>query len=525
MLTADQINAIHRLHWAEHWSLRKIAHHLHIGRPTVTKYLQTPAATPARRQRASKLNPFKPTIAELLAQDPTASAVVIAQRLRSLGFVGGMSILKAHLQSVRAQATTRRAYVRMEPVAGERFEIDWGHFGALLYQGHARKLYAFCLVECHSRKHYVEFTHSQSFETFVRGHLHAFQAMGGVAHELWYDNLATAVAEHDGNLVRFYPPFLAFAREYNFFPRACHVRAAWEKGKVERSVGYLRQNFWPLRTFTDLADVNLQVRHWLDEVANRRRHRETGQTPEERFRPEALHLLPALTPDYRDTADALVHKDLRLAFDGNHYCVPPRYVGYRLTVKADASSLTIYDQQQEIVSYARCWQRGQVLGAERFQKELFAQMAAAQRSAAQQRLVRWLGPACELYLQRLADTDRSLARQVRELLALVREYGPEPVAAALSKAHAAGAFGADYIANILRQQQVQRDVQPPLRFQDPQLNELATDPLSLADYDTFILQSKKATDDLTATETGSTEPGDHEPATGTDADRGRDPQS
>jgi len=64
-------------------------------------------------------------------------------------------------------------------------------------------------------------------------------------------------------------------------------------------------------------------------------------------------------------------------------------------------------------------------------------MAAAQRSAAQQRLVRWLGPACELYLQRLADTDRSLARQVRELLELVREYGPETVAIALQKAHAA----------------------------------------------------------------------------------------
>ncbi|HZD11036.1 MAG TPA: IS21 family transposase, partial [Candidatus Binatia bacterium] len=416
--------------------------------------------------------------------------------------------------------------VRMEPSAGERFEIDWGHFGALLYQGHARKLYAFCLVECHSRKLYVEFTHSQSFETFVRCHIHAFQEMGGVARELWYDNLATAVAEHEGNLVRFQPRFLAFAREYNFLPRACHVRAAWEKGKIERSVGYLRQNFWPLRSFTDLSDVNAQARHWLGEVANRRRHRETGQTPEERFRPEALHLLPAIAPDYRDVAEAVVHKDLRLAFDGNHYCVPPRYVGYQLTVKADASSVTLYDQHQEIISYARCWQRGQVLGAERFQKELLAQLAAARRSAAQQRLVAWLGPACELYLQRLADTDRSLARQIRELLELVREYGPEAVAGALQKAHAAGAFGADYIANILHQQQRQREVQPRLRLQDPQLNELATDPLSLADYDSFLLHSKKATDDdATAAKTGTTESGDHEPATGTDSDGSDGPQS
>jgi transposase len=516
MLTTEQINTIHRLHFAEHWSIRKIARHLHIGRRTIAQYLVTPARTAARRQRASKLDPFKATIAELLEQDAEASAVVVAQRLRPLGFDGGLSILKEHLQRVRMHRQAKRAYVRMEPAAGERFEIDWGHFGVLSYQGHARQLYAFCLVECHSRKLYVEFTHSQSFETFVRCHLHAFHYLGGVARELWYDNLATAVAEHDGNLVRFHPRFLAFAREYNFLPRACHVRAAWEKGKIERSISYLRQSFWPLRSFTDLAEVNLQVRKWLEEVANQRRHRETNQTPQERFQPEALRALPAITPDYRDLAEALVHKDIRLCFDGNRYCVPPRYIGHRLTIKADSASVTIYNQHQEIVSYPRCWQRGQTLGAEAFQKELLAQLAAAQRSAAQQRLLALLGPTCELYLRRLADTDRSLARQVRDLLALVREYGPDAVSVALSKAHAAGAFGVDYIANILRQQQTRRQVQPPLRLQDPLLNQLATDPLSLLDYDRFILNSGKDSDDSTTTETRATETEDDEPPSRSD---------
>lgn len=514
MLTADQINSIHRLHWAEQWSVRKIARHLHIGRHTIAKYLQAPAPAPTHHDRSSKLDPFKPAIAELLQQDPTVPAVVLAQRLRHLGYDGGLTIVKDYLRAVRLSAAAKRAYVRMEPAAGERFDIDWGHFGALAYNGTPRKLYAFCLVECHSRKMYLEFTHSQSFETFVRCHLHAFQQLGGCARELWYDNLATAVAEHEGNLVRFHPRFLAFAREYGFLPRACHVAAAWEKGKVERAIGYVRQNFWPLRSFADLADVNLQAHRWLQEVANQRRHRETGQKPDERFQPEALRPLPALTPDYRDTADALVHKDLRLSFDGNRYCVPPRYVGRQLTVKADASSVTIYDQHQEIASYARSWQRGQTFGAERFQKELFAQRAAAERSAAQQRLVTLLGPASEHYLRRLADTDRSLARQVRELLALVREYGPQAVAEAVEKAHAAGAFGADYIANILRQQQVRREVQPPLRFQNPALNELATDPLSLAEYDAFILRSRKESRDLATPETASTQPDDHEPPTG-----------
>src|SRR6202162_2430839 len=233
---------------------------------------------------------------------------------------------------------------RMETPPGERFEVDWGHFGVLDYSGDKRKLYAFALVEAHSRMLYLEFTHSQSFETFVRCHMHAFAALGGIAREIAYDNLATAVAEHDGKLVRFLPRFLGFAREYSFYPRACNPASGWEKGKVERAIGYLRQNFWPLREFTDLHNVNRQVRQWLAEVANQRLHRETRERPLERFKPEALRPLPIIPYDYRDSTEALVHKDLRLAFDGNRYCVHQRYVGRRLTIKADSGSVALNSQ-------------------------------------------------------------------------------------------------------------------------------------------------------------------------------------
>jgi hypothetical protein len=299
-------------------------------------------------------------------------------------------------------------------------------------------------------------------------------------------------------------------------------RRSLGKGKVERAIGYVRQNFWPLRSFANLSDVNTQARRWLQEVANRRKHRETGQAPDDRFQPEALRPLPVLTPDYRDSIEALVHKDLRLTFDGNRYCVPPRYVGHKLTVKTDSSSLTIYDQTHEIVSYARCWERGQTFGAERFQKELYAQMAAAQRSAAQQRLVLLLGPVAEPYLRQLADTDRSLARQVRELFELIRDYGPDAVSGAVQKAHSARAFGSDYIANILRQQQAPREVQPPVRLRQAELNDLATDPLSLAGYDAFILQSRKELCDTSASETESTQSDHDEQATGSDDRRRSD---
>jgi hypothetical protein len=99
-----------------------------------------------------------------------------------------------------------------------------------------------------------------------------------------------------------------------------------------------------------------------------------------------------------------------------------------------------------------------------------------------------------------------------KLLELIRQFGPDAVAGALVKAYAARAFGADYVANILRQQQAPHRPQPPLRLRDPRLNELATDPLSLLAYDAFILESGKESDE-SARETGSTEPVDDEPPT------------
>jgi transposase len=83
----------------------------------------------------------------------------------TLGYRGGHTILRDYVHIVRPQLRPNRAFLRMEPPPGERFEVDWGHFGTLDYQGDKRKLYAFALVEAHIRMLYLEFTHSQTFET------------------------------------------------------------------------------------------------------------------------------------------------------------------------------------------------------------------------------------------------------------------------------------------------------------------------------------------------------------------------
>src|ERR1044071_6990623 len=126
MLTTDQINDLHRLYWSEHWPIRKIERHLKMGWKTIRKYLHAPAQGPAKRQRLSKLDAFKGNIAEWLERDPKATAAVIEQRLRPLGYSGGSSILQEYVHKVRPQLAPKRAFVRIEPLAGECFEVDLG---------------------------------------------------------------------------------------------------------------------------------------------------------------------------------------------------------------------------------------------------------------------------------------------------------------------------------------------------------------------------------------------------------------
>jgi hypothetical protein len=97
---------------------------------------------------------------------------------------------------------------------------------------------------------------------------------------------------------------------------------------------------------------------------------------------------------------------------------------------------------------------------------------------------------------------------------LFRAYRPEQVAAALEKALAARAFGADYVANLLHQIASPREPQPPLQLRDPELNQLTTNPLSLLDYDAFILKDRKESANDSGREIDPTSPDDHGPETG-----------
>jgi len=489
MLSQRLIFEIHRLSY-EGFSLRKIAALLGLSRQVVTKYLRDPAPPKALRPRPSKLDPFRSQIGQFLEIDPAVSGQVILQRLRALGFAGGYTILKDYLRTVRAPRK-KAAFIRFESAPGEQCQVDWGHFGVIPYGNTARKLYCLGVIESHSRMLYLEFTHSQGQQALHRGLLNAFRFFGGSPKKLVHDNMKSAVIEREGPLTRFNDAFLAFLRPFKVVPVACNPGQAHEKGKVEKgAMHYIRYNFLPLRSFTNLDDLQAQANQWRDETANTRIHSTTGERPCDRLRKEAMIPLPEFLPDCRDAAQLRVYDDFAVHFDGNWYTVPPWAVGRKVSVKADNRTVTVYFKDRPIATHKRSWMRKQRLempehreAARRHKEKYWLSEAAAALLS--------LGEEVKVYLEELAATGQPLKRSMKKLLALESDYGAQAFLEAIRHATAHRAVGVGYIENILIQNKTPKREHPPVTLSREPLNHIRLIEPSLAEYDAFVIKRRK----------------------------------
>lgn len=475
---------------------RKIARQLGISRPSVRKYLENPDITkPQRRSKPKKLDPFVDYIDELLVEWPDVNAVVIKQRLDDRGYTGGISILRDYLRDIRDAKNKPPQYIRFESPAGQQFQCDWGHFGTLTYGNTNRKLYCMAVIECHSRILYVEFTHSQNKEAFMRTLLNAFIFFGGTPKELVHDNLKTAVIERVGGIIRFNEDYLHFLRPFHITPYACGLGDASAKGKIEKGgIHYVRYNFWPCRNFIDLDDVNAQAAKWRDRIANQRIQETTGEIPQQRFRPEALRPLPEILPDTRDTDRAKVHNDCRFKFDCNSYSAPHRMVGKTLSIKADNHTVTAIYKNKVIAQHKRSWDRKAVIENPNHVKDLLRIRKKANYTK-QQQLFLSMGEEAKSFLEGLAQVGKSLSNAITRLLELRDQYGTQAVVEAMRIAMKYNAYGVGYVQNILYQKMQQVNTYPKVNLQDSTLNELRLQEPDLLIYDTITLKKHRENHD------------------------------
>jgi len=474
------------------FTVRSIARQLQINRETVSKYLAEPSPGKTKQPLGkSKLDPYKDMIDKLIEQCPDVKAPVVLQRLRDKGFDGEITIVRDMLRQLRGRQKNRHAYIRFESEPGEQLQVDWGHFPCLSYGTNRRKLYALAVVEGHSRMLYVYFSHSQKQEYLHQGLLEAFTYFKGTAREIVVDNMLTAVTERVGTIIRFNDAFLEFLNGFGINPQACTVRAPYEKGKVENAIKYLRYNFWPLRTFTGLADVQTQVRHWLDTVANIRKHHTTGYRPIDQL--QGLRPLPASLPDVRLTCSLLVHKDFGVRFDTNVYTVPPWAIGKQATLKVDNRLVSIYLKDKLIACHSRCWDKKQRLELLTHREQV---KKIKKRLLQERQIVVFLslGETALRYLEKLTEARLPIKKNISALLSLRDEYGDTALLFGLKKSLEKNVTGADYVRNILYQEMTPVTDHLPVRLNKEELNDIRLTTPALAEYDAIALKRRNSND-------------------------------
>ncbi len=304
MLLAEGAMEIRILH-RQGLSVREIARRTGHSRNTVARYLRcdgVPRYTP-RAPVVGKLGPHEAWLAERVrsALPERLSAVALLRELQERGYAGGITVLREHLARLRP-AVAPEPVVRFETEPGQQMQVDW----AVIRRG-PDPLSVFVAVLGHSRAAYAEFVTDERLESLLACHEAAFASFGGTPREVLYDNMRTVVVGRDAygpGVHRLQPGFRGFAHHHGFLPRLCRPYRAATKGKVERFVRYLRQDFWvplesrlrPLGLRLDAATANVEVRRWLREVANRRVHATTGRVPADVLAEERSLLLPLASP-------------------------------------------------------------------------------------------------------------------------------------------------------------------------------------------------------------------------------------
>jgi transposase len=335
-------------------SIREISRITGFARNTVRRYLRSralPKPKP-RPARSSKLAPFHDYIRTRVAQGVYNCEVLLAE-IRRRGYDGGKSILKEFVRPLRPPKRPK-AVMRFEVAPGEQAQVDWGIVTYQDQHGRQRHVYAFLMILSYSRDCYVEFVERADLSTFLRCHIHAFAYFGGVPRRILYDNMKIVrLGTNEAGKPVFHPRFAEFALTVGFQPQLCRPYRAQTKGRVERSVGYLKQNFVPGRIFTTLADLNQQVLAWCLEV-RQRKHGTTGRRPCDMRQEEQLQpFIGAERLQTYLTEERTVGKDGFVAYEGSRYGVPWQYAGQRVEVRESGAQVEILHQGRRIALHPK----------------------------------------------------------------------------------------------------------------------------------------------------------------------------
>ncbi len=476
-----------RYHHVEKWRVGTIARQLGIHHGVVDRVLSQAGMPKVERAlRPSVIDAYLPFIQETLKAFPSLTASRLYAMVRERGYAGGPDHFRHQVAHYRPRPQPE-AFQRLKTLPGEQGQVDWGHFGNITIGCAQHKLMAFVVVLSYSRRIFLHFYLNAQMANFLRGHEAAFATWKGLPRVLLYDNLKSAVLERQGQAIRFHPTLLDFAAHYRFEPRPVAVARGNEKGRVERAIRYVRDNFWPARQWTDLNDLNAQAAAWCDDWSMDR------PCPEDRsisvrqaFAQEQplLLILPDNPYPTDERVEVAIGKTPYARFERNDYSLPHTHVRQMLTVSATPTEVRILSGTEVIATHERCYDKGQQIEDPRHIEALTMIKRQSRHHRGQDRLIQAAPNAREL-LTRAAERGDNLGSITAALLRLLDDYGSQSLEAAIAESLQQDVPHPNSVRLALQQHREEHNQPPPIGIpiDDERAKKLIVRPHDLNSYD------------------------------------------
>ncbi|NLK64036.1 MAG: IS21 family transposase [Tissierellia bacterium] len=322
------------------FSKTKIAEMLGISRPTVIKYIDMDAEEfekemESQGKRRKKPDIYREEIISWIKQYTSISAAQIydwlEEKYGNLNF--NETTLRSYVREIRKEykilkSPVIRQYEAIEdPPMGQQIQIDFGMKKVFNLEGKEITLYVMCFVLSNSRYKYCEWQ-GRPFTTpdIIRIHENAFEFYGGYATEAVYDqDHLVLVSENHGDLI-YTREFASYLQKRKFSVYMCRKADPESKGRIEKVVDYVKDNFASNRIFLGIDKWNEDCIKWLKRRGNGKIHNTTRKIPAEVFNDERKYLQPVtekLISEFRMLSVTYqVRKDNTVPIKGNRYSVP-----------------------------------------------------------------------------------------------------------------------------------------------------------------------------------------------------------
>jgi transposase len=275
---------MHALHVGHGWSIAQIAREFDVNWRTAKRYAESEGVVryPERERPAELSDSQLAHVRRRLAVCPALRATTLYREVTELGYTGSYPSFARRVRALRPVDEVLDPPLRFETDPGVQVQADWADCRAWLLGVELVRLYAFVAVLGYSRMVAVRFATDTTRSTTLRLLVECLDDLGGAPGEVLTDRDPAFVigSTPDGHAV-YAPEWIDLAATLGVTPKACKPYRAKTKGKVERMIRELKEDFLPWLTGQvlpqrpSLADYDALARRWATEVVATRRHRTT----------------------------------------------------------------------------------------------------------------------------------------------------------------------------------------------------------------------------------------------------------